>query len=233
MEFEYLIGMRGVLERGALLGLATLAVAPTARLAASAAKRAVACARDIGSVRVLALTGLGMTAGHLPKAAAESGPRSFGEPQASAGEPPWSRTSGLPPPRPLVQGSPSGEVVEGEGDAGPSGHPAIHGHEPETPVTERLFRRDGAGRLRAPDDRRRTMGLHPAGSARTERRPPVATHVVRPGDTLWSIAGRVLETDDVRRIARYWPRIHRHNRETVGPDPNLIFPGQVLELPAE
>ncbi|HEX2058550.1 MAG TPA: LysM domain-containing protein [Actinomycetota bacterium] len=54
-----------------------------------------------------------------------------------------------------------------------------------------------------------------------------------PGETLWSIAAERLRTDDVRRIARYWPRIHRANREEIGPDPNLIRPGQVLELPPE
>jgi nucleoid-associated protein YgaU len=40
----------------------------------------------------------------------------------------------------------------------------------------------------------------------------------------------VLATDDPVRIARYWARIHRANRETV-PDPDLIFPGQILTLP--
>jgi nucleoid-associated protein YgaU len=56
---------------------------------------------------------------------------------------------------------------------------------------------------------------------------------VLPGDTLWSIAAERLETGDMRRIARYWPRIHRANREEIGPNPNLIRPGQVLELPPE
>jgi nucleoid-associated protein YgaU len=53
------------------------------------------------------------------------------------------------------------------------------------------------------------------------------------GDTLWDIAALALNTDDARRIARYWPRIHRANREVLGPDPSLIFPGTVLVLPAE
>ncbi|MDQ4125019.1 MAG: LysM peptidoglycan-binding domain-containing protein, partial [Actinomycetota bacterium] len=58
-------------------------------------------------------------------------------------------------------------------------------------------------------------------------------HAVLPGDTLWSIAAERLGTDDVRRIARYWPRIHRANREVIGANPDLIRPGQVLELPPE
>ncbi|MGH2786564.1 MAG: LysM peptidoglycan-binding domain-containing protein [Actinomycetota bacterium] len=52
------------------------------------------------------------------------------------------------------------------------------------------------------------------------------------GESLWSIAGRWLATDDPGRIARYWPRIHRANRSTIA-DPNLIHPGQVLVMPPE
>ena len=60
-----------------------------------------------------------------------------------------------------------------------------------------------------------------------------ARHTVQSGETLWSIAADVLKTDDPRRIARYWPRIHRANRAVIGIDPSLIFPGQVLSLPPE
>jgi nucleoid-associated protein YgaU len=63
--------------------------------------------------------------------------------------------------------------------------------------------------------------------------PTVATYVVRPGDSLWSIAGEWLATQDAARIARYWPRIHRANRAEIGQDPNLIRPGQVLAMPSE
>jgi resuscitation-promoting factor RpfA len=62
---------------------------------------------------------------------------------------------------------------------------------------------------------------------------PVRRVVVQPGDSLWSIAAEILETSDPARIARYWPRIHQLNRQLIGADPNLIFPGQVLELPDE
>ena len=67
-----------------------------------------------------------------------------------------------------------------------------------------------------------------------ERSPKcLGSHRVRAGDTLWSIAAGALNTEDVRRIARYWPRIHRHNAAVVGANPDLILPGQVLELPSE
>lgn len=85
--------------------------------------------------------------------------------------------------------------------------------------------------------------VHPAIHARREPRPhdrlfprvgtPCRTHTVIRGDTLWAIAARALATEDPRRIARYWPKIHRANRATIGSDPNLIRPGQVLRLPDE
>ena len=69
---------------------------------------------------------------------------------------------------------------------------------------------------------------HPAG----KDTPPKKTHhTVMPGDTLWDIAGEVLQTRDIRRIARYWPLIHKENRDVIGADPSLIRPGQVLTLP--
>jgi nucleoid-associated protein YgaU len=49
-------------------------------------------------------------------------------------------------------------------------------------------------------------------------------HTVVPGDTLSGIA------QDVYGNANLWPRIAAANVHTV-PDPNLIFPGQVLRIP--
>jgi nucleoid-associated protein YgaU len=77
-------------------------------------------------------------------------------------------------------------------------------------------------------------GAHEA-KGRDTSRPPRSrgTVEVRPGDSLWSIAAEVLDTSDPAHIAQYWPRLHRANRGVIGPDPNLIFPGQILELPEE
>lgn len=63
--------------------------------------------------------------------------------------------------------------------------------------------------------------------------PVTATYTVKSGDTLWDIAAQVLMTSDQARIARYWPQIHRANRDVIGRDPNLIFAGQLLKLPVE
>jgi nucleoid-associated protein YgaU len=60
---------------------------------------------------------------------------------------------------------------------------------------------------------------------------PPATHVVEPGETLWSIA-----RDELGTPAR-WPEIWEHNGSDemrdgrVFDDPDLIMPGWVLELP--
>jgi LysM repeat protein len=63
---------------------------------------------------------------------------------------------------------------------------------------------------------------------------PVATttadaYVVRPGDSLWSIArAHPAPADDVETR---WRAIWRQNRAVVGDDPDLIHPGQALRLP--
>lgn len=57
--------------------------------------------------------------------------------------------------------------------------------------------------------------------------------VVRPGDSLWSIAAATLPSDaSDRRIARRWHAVYAHNLATVGADPDLIVPGTTLHLPA-
>lgn len=97
-------------------------------------------------------------------------------------------------------------------------HPAVHGG----------GARPG-GRLFQRSDGERVPPLPPRDNGRSRGR----WHAVLPGETLWSIAADRLGTDDIRRIARYWPKIHRANRDEVGPNPDLIRPGQVLELPPE
>lgn len=61
----------------------------------------------------------------------------------------------------------------------------------------------------------------------------VSDHVVvRRGDTLWDIAARALGPGaSDADIAASWPRWHAANRSTIGPDPDLILPGQLLRPP--
>jgi nucleoid-associated protein YgaU len=64
--------------------------------------------------------------------------------------------------------------------------------------------------------------------------PGTHTVVVRTGDSLWVIAERDLgprATD--QRISDRWRAIYRHNRGVIGPDPDLIRPGQSFEITQE
>jgi nucleoid-associated protein YgaU len=89
-----------------------------------------------------------------------------------------------------------------------------------------------------------TTGIDPDWPVHTEhpktrQRQHVATHktdpvvvVVRPGDCLWDIAAAHLGPGaTAAEIARAWPRWYAANRAVIGPDPNLIHPGQRLVPP--
>lgn len=55
--------------------------------------------------------------------------------------------------------------------------------------------------------------------------------VVRPGDSLWTLAERDLPAAAPDRlVSDRWHEIYRRNRGVIGPDPDLIHPGQVLEI---
>lgn len=55
---------------------------------------------------------------------------------------------------------------------------------------------------------------------------------VRRGDCLWAIARRHLAHPTPIRVATDWPRWWRTNRGVIGPDPELVLPGQRLRPPA-
>lgn len=60
----------------------------------------------------------------------------------------------------------------------------------------------------------------------------LADVVVRPGDTLWSLARDALPgPTGERAVAQRCRRIYALNRRVVGPDPDLIRPGEHLRLP--
>ncbi len=66
-------------------------------------------------------------------------------------------------------------------------------------------------------------------------RPPSAAHTVMPGDCLWDIAAARLAASEgppsnaetATAVQRWWSA----NRTVIGPDPDLLFPGQVLDPP--
>jgi nucleoid-associated protein YgaU len=58
--------------------------------------------------------------------------------------------------------------------------------------------------------------------------------VVRPGDSLWRIARGVLPRDSAdATVAATVARLYADNHHLIGPDPDLIRPGQQLTLPEE
>ena len=70
-----------------------------------------------------------------------------------------------------------------------------------------------------------------AGAPRREA--TTLTYVVRRGDALWDVAARHLgPRASAADIAREWPRWYAANRGVIGPDPDLIHPGDVLVPPS-
>lgn len=135
----------------------------------------------------------------------------------------------------------------------PGSHPAVHIGSSDG-IVVRLFPRAGKTGQHSPGrrpQRRRldadscsdvvgeraaradSMRRHPAGKGLGTPTCNGTKHVVTDGESLWSIAADELQTDDLSRIARYWPRIHRLNRAVIGADPSLIYSGEVLYLPEE
>jgi nucleoid-associated protein YgaU len=114
--------------------------------------------------------------------------------------------------------------------AAPAATPGDAGHLP-----------DPAWRPLAPDPGPRgddRVASHPdvTGGSAAPRRQRVTTTtdevVVRRGDSLWVIAARHLGGAASNRVvADEWPRWYAVNRQVIGPDPDLIVPGQVLRQP--
>jgi hypothetical protein len=56
--------------------------------------------------------------------------------------------------------------------------------------------------------------------------------VVRSGDSLWALVAAELGPDATdSAVASRWPQWYAANRGVIGPDPDLILPGQVLRIP--
>jgi len=58
--------------------------------------------------------------------------------------------------------------------------------------------------------------------------------VVRTGDTLWALAEHRMPAGSTdRQVTAAWRDLYRRNRDVIGPDPDLLLPGQVLRLTKE
>lgn len=61
---------------------------------------------------------------------------------------------------------------------------------------------------------------------------PVRTVTVAPGDSLWALAAaRLPASAGDARVDRTWRAWYAANRHTIGPDPDLLLPGQRLTPP--
>lgn len=64
-------------------------------------------------------------------------------------------------------------------------------------------------------------------SQQSRRVTPGSTYTVQPGDTLWDIAQRAYNDPED------WDTIYDANKHVIGNNPNLIKPGQVLQIPSQ
>ena len=139
---------------------------------------------------------------------------------AAPGEGPMGRTS--------VPEVPSGLSLTGD-SANPTGRSATR---PAVPADRGEARTSGPDQVAVPD--RPTSGAATRYTdLKTGQRVQPASHVVQPGESLWSIAAAELgpaATEEA--IATRWPQWYTANRQLIGPDPDLIHPRQVLRTPA-
>jgi hypothetical protein len=69
--------------------------------------------------------------------------------------------------------------------------------------------------------------------APTADTPPPRVVVVRPGDSLWTIAAHHLGgAASAAQVAAAWPRWYAANTEVIGPDPDLVAVGTTLVVPS-
>ncbi len=97
----------------------------------------------------------------------------------------------------------------------------------------------GAVLANAPGSMAATPSREPAGPAgllatpaRPLGPPPTSRLLVRPGDTLWQLsAERMSARASAAEVCLAVQRLHHRNRGVIGPDPDLLLPGQRLVVP--
>jgi hypothetical protein len=193
----------------ALVGVAVGgALVPGAALAATRAAPTSAAAWSTGAA---ATTAGGETATTARGAAAPTAGGGATSSSAQLG-PGWTPTA---PPRPATAtagGRPA------DATPSPSSATAISAEAPGWTPTRPVQRPQASAEV---------LGLRPG--ARTA----ADAVVVHRGDTLWSIVARRIGPDaSDAEVAAAWPAWHEANRSVIGDDPDLLVPGQQLQVPA-
>ncbi len=192
------------------LGCLLLTLSSTARAAGRGARlleRAGAALTPRVVRRVLVL-GLGGVLGAGPAAAADPA----GAAEVDLG---WSVSSVAAGPVDATADDPA------EAPATPSGGPGAAAGRPPVPTTP-----GPAAEVATPPP---PVPIIPGPAAEAAG---TATHVVVPGDSLWSIAAHRLGAGaSDAAVAAEWPRWYAANADVIGGDPDLVLPGQELVVP--
>ena len=70
-----------------------------------------------------------------------------------------------------------------------------------------------------------SSGAENGGTERAQPEQTATSYTVKSGDCLSSIARKLTGSSD-------WHAIYNANKDTIGSNPNLIYPGQVLTIPS-
>ncbi|MFD5790358.1 transglycosylase family protein [Streptomyces sp. NPDC127037] len=132
-----------------------------------------------------------------------------GSPEKDADASPSADPSTTPSADPSGSADPSAGPSDGAGEAG-----GKHRGAPAADDTAEADSGRDTGRhaSRGDGEARDSAGL-----------PADGTYTVRPGDNLWAIA-------DAQDLPGGWPELYEANKAEVGSDPDLILPGQNLDL---
>ncbi len=146
----------------------------------------------------------------------------------------WAPTSAVPSSTPTAPAGGSGSLPSAPVRADDAPAPTVVPTPPapgSTPSTRGAEARTSAvGPTTIPANATRSSSVAGAGS--TASGTTSRTVTVEPGDTLWAIAARHLPAGaDDAQVAAAWPAWYRANLGTIGDEPDLIRPGQLLIVP--
>jgi hypothetical protein len=135
-------------------------------------------------------------------------------------------------PLPVIPPSPSeAAVVPPKATAGPQApEPSEAGGLPGVPPPAGGARDDAAVCQPGVHDKRAAAPSVPGEAGGEQQQDPV--RIVRPGESLWSIAAGHVDAGEPARVGPYWLRVVEANRRTIrSGDPDRIRPGESVTLP--